>query len=345
MRVKLLGCFERFDSAAIKWNERYQAVLYERSILPLITTAFLAVGFYAETLIGTVSKTLFANAATVASVMGIVAALLAGAGFLVHAGLNLYVFRRSKSKKIDGWQKNFVNNRYLAEVMRVLIHFAPYGMAPDVRRLCDVNPALRSWLMHVADEEEPEYVDLDKETIKEILLHADEMLEDQISYHKASGERFKGIVSSLEKWGKAIFYVGFGMVVARGALQFLIVLANQIYTNTAVLNAANIMNFLGSDYYSIIRSAMNMLALMLPAWAGYFTTKIQQNNFRYNLDSHRQAAQRLDVIHTRINRIMKQDSLNMEMFQVLMDDITEAMLAEDMVSWKKQYMGAVVKPL
>lgn len=330
IRQILLKKFEQFDQAAIEWNARFQAMLYQRSILPFITTIFLAVGFYAETLIG---KTLPGILPDFADGISAFAATLAGIGFLVHGFMNFYVYRLSKSRRIEKWQKEFLYDRYLAEMLRVLIHFLPYGVELNLRKLCAREPKTYMALKHLTDDVQPKEQNLDRRRIRCVLRHAEEMLQEQMAYHEASIKRYENIVESLEKWGKVIFYIGFVVVLGRGGLQFVLALFP--------ISAGNG----GLDWNGIVRSFLNMLALLLPAWAGYFPTKMQQNNFRYNRDNHQNMLARLGIIHKRAINAMAQEDISIEAINVMIDELAETMLVEDTLGWQQQYMGSTVKPL
>lgn len=331
VRQILLDKFNQFDAAAIELNARFQTMLYQRSILPFLATIFLAIGFYVETLLG---KTLSAIVPGIESYLDCdkVTGLLAGIGFLIHGCLNLYVYRMSKSETIARWQKEFVNDRYVAEILRVLVHFSPYGVELNLRKLCGRNQKLYMTVKHLTDDAEPAEQSLDRKTVLTILQHMKEMLGDQLSYHEHSRNRYKTIVSSLEKWGQWIFYLGFGMVLGRGILQF-------------ALSLFPIDTINGMDMKSIVRSFLNMLALLLPAWAGYFSTKAQQNNYRYNLSNHENMLSKLGAIHERVLHAMDQGEIPMEVFDILIEEFAELMLVEDTIVWQQQYMNSSVKPL
>ena len=156
--------------------------------------------------------------------------------------------------------------------MRIFIHFIPYGVSLDIQKLCGQNKELCSYLKHLTDDVEIKEQKLDRKKVQCILKHTKEMIEDQIAYHEASVSRYEKIVNYLDKWAKRITYLGLAIVIGRGVLQFgLVVLkALQDVQNIELMNATMI---------SISRSFLNMLALVLPALAGYYATKAQQNNF------------------------------------------------------------------
>ena len=335
VRQVLLDKFMQFDAAAIELNSRFQTMLYQRSILPFIATIFLAVGFYVETLLGkTISPWVpgFTDESGLARAVVLLAGLLAGIGFLIHGCLNLYAYRMSRSASIYRWQKDFVYDRYVAEILRVLIHFTPYGVGLDLRKLCDRDRKLYMTIKHMTDDAEPAEQNLDRKAVLSILQHMKEMLGDQLSYHESSRNRYKAIVASLEKWGGRIFYLGFGMVLVRGLLQFWLSLfpLDEMY---------------GMDMHSIVRSFLNMLALLLPAWAGYFSTKAQQNNYSYNLKNHENMLIKIGAMRERVIHALEQEELPMEVFDILIREFADLMLVEDTIGWQHQYMNLSVKPL
>lgn len=331
IRQILLKKFEQFDKAAVKWNGRFQTMLYERSILPFITTIFLAVGFYAETLIGKTFPGILPDFAD--GIVVTFAAVLAGIGFLVHGFMNFYVYRLSKSKRIEQWQKEFLYDRYVAEMLRVMIHFLPYGMELNFRKLCAREPKIYMTLKHLADDVQPNEQNLNRRRIRCVLQHAEEMLQEQMAYHETSIKRYENIVKSLEKWGKNIFYIGFAVILSRGGLQFILALFP--------ISAGDG----GLDWNSIVRSFLNMLALLLPAWSGYFFTKMQQNNFHYNLDNHQNMLVKLNFMHKRIINSIEQEDISIEVINVMIEELAEVMLVEDTLGWQQQYMSSTVKPL
>ena len=325
----MLGLFNKFDREAIEYNGRFQALIYARSILPLITTAFLAIGFYAETLVGKTWSWLSPEMSVFASNFALI---LAGAGFLVHGILNLYVYRLSVSKKVEDWKSNFINSRFTAEVLRVLTHLAPYGFNINLREICADNKKLLNYVSHINDSFEEKDYRIDSNTVNILLKHLDEMIEDQLAYHKKSLEIYETIVKSLVKWSKAVSYIAFAVVLIRALLQFVL-----------ALNPMSVWN--GLDINSWIRSFANCAALLLPAWAGYFSTKTMQNNFNYNLVNHKNMAEKLTVMKNKLENSMNKESIQIEIVSSLVDEIVEIMILEDSSEWKNQYMNTTIKPL
>lgn len=335
VRQVLLKKFQQFDLAAISSNSKFQAMIYQRSVLPFIATVFLAVGFYVETLLGTTISVLVPDLALPATVITLI---IAGLGFLVHGALNLYTYRLSKNQQIHQWQKDYANNRYIAEMLRILIHFLPYGISINIRKLCGDNKKLYASVKHLTDDAEPTEQNVGKQNMRYVLQHMKEMLDDQLLYHNSSINRYEKIVDSLENWGKRIMYIGLVIVIGRGALQFALVLLKTMQE----VQAAELMN---PTAISVIRSFLNMLALLLPAWAGYFTTKAQQNNFRYNLNNHRIMVSKLNLIREKVMRSMEQEEIPIEVVNIIAMELSESMLLQDTSEWRRQYMNSSIKPL
>lgn len=335
IRRILVDKFHSYDDAAIVSNNKFQAMMYQRSVLPFIATIFIAIAFYAETLLGTTLSVMFPKIESAATLSALV---IAGFGFLIHGALNLYTYRLSKNQQIQQWQKDYTMNRYVAEILRIFIHFIPYGVSLDIQKLCGQNKELCSYLKHLTDDAEIKEQKLDRKKVQCILKHTKEMIEDQIAYHEASVSRYEKIVNHLDKWAKRITYLGLAIVIGRGALQFgLVVLkALQDVQNIELMNATMI---------SISRSFLNMLALVLPALAGYFATKAQQNNFRYNLNNHKNMVLELNAIREKIIVVMEQNEVPMEVINIMITELTETMILRDSLEWQHQYMNSSIRPL
>lgn len=329
IRHILLEKFKLFDESAILLNTRFQTMLYQRSVLPFITTAFLALGLYAEPLLG---KFLSGILPGMSGIITILAASLASMGFLMYGVLNVYVYRLSKSKRVDKWQREFVFDRYMAELLRILIHFTSYGVELDLRKLCAKNQHIYQQIQHLTDDAEPREQNLSRKNTFHILQHIKEILQDQITYHERSIHKYENIVHSLEKRGKIILYAGLVMALSHRILQFVLTLLPVSIWNDM-------------DKSGIITSFLNLLVMLLPAWAGYFSAKVQQNNFRFNLDNHRHMLSRLRSLEERIENILKQETLPLEVLNIMIGELAELMLLEDTIGWQHQYLNSSWKPL
>ena len=324
IRQRLLAKFYDFDTAAIELNTRFQAMLYQRSVLPFLASVIIAFGFYMSLI--DVFPLSFTRQGTLGK---IILDLIAGISFLLHACLNLYVYQLSKSKKILRWQTAFVRQRYTAELLRVLLHFKPYGIELNLKKLCPEDKKLYMQIKHLTDDIEPKTQDNNKKTTRYVMQHLHTMLLEQLAYHEASINRYKSIVKSLEKWGGIALYLGFIMVVARGFVQFGIVVYEYL--------AGTVVNKWGSFF--------NMLAMLFPAWASYFALKTQQNNFRYNYNNHKKMSEKLGKMLERVENLLKQDEIPLEVLGGMAEELAELMLNEDTAEWTYQYMNSTIKPL
>ena len=256
LRKRIIEQFSIFDQAAIALNNKYQAVVYWQAILPFIITCFLAVGFYTETIFGAMS------------IQSTLLKVLAGIGFLMNAYLNLYKYRLDRSKTVRHWRTTFAEYRGTAELLRVLAHFIPFGLSLDLLYLCGDDPAVYRTVREIISDTEPGRTEVGQNTAKEILLHLKEMVDDQLSYHKVSEQRYAGVVRSLSKWSQYTFFVGFIFVFLRAVFNFVTILHP---VSSAALGYTTIRTF--SSTFA------NMLAMLLPAWAAYFSSKLSQCNY------------------------------------------------------------------
>lgn len=316
----MLSCFRRFDRNAVELNGKYQAVIYWRAILPFIASVFIAVGFYAETLLGAFG------------LPGTPLIVAAGVGFLIHGLLNLYVYILSRSAAIRQWHHSFVESRYIAEILRVLLHFVPFGVNINLRKLCGSHPDVYVTVRRILEQEEPAVQKVDRRGVTAMLTHAGELLEEQIAYHTASSRRYSKIVTQLDRWGRWAFGVGFGVTLLRALLQFSLI----FFSPQGSVN--------GIAVSSLIRSGANMLALMLPAWAAYFTSKASLCNFRYNYENHCRMTGLLTEMRDRLAALESAEGeIPIEALSMLAEEIAEIMLMEDAAPWREQHMGAAVK--
>ena len=326
-RRALLNKYLEFDRAAIEQNERYHSALYWRSILPLITSLIVAVGFYGTSVLAAIP--IFSL-----QTWGIIA----GFGFLFHGLLNLYVFLLSKSRSVKRSQDQMLNNRRVAEMLRVLIHFVPFGIRLDLRKLCAGDQKLYVGLRRTIQEASPTTVEVSRENSVEAFRHIDEMLSDQIAYHTQSRERYSRLVKHLERWSQVIFYIGFIVIIARAGLQFLMSIPQFPLLPLSLGNGLTPKGF--------ISAFANMAALLMPAWFGYFATKLSLCNFRFNRDNHEKMMHLLEEERRNIEQLrLSIDEVPEVALQAVGENIAEIMLVEDMTLWAKQYKGTHIDHL
>lgn len=323
---KLLEEFGRYDRKAVEYAGKYRAIMYWRAILPLIASVFICIGFYAETLLGILPlpQILQKN----------ILPVVAGFGFLIHGMLNLYSYFLSKDKVVDSWHKGYINNRNIAEMYRVLLHFLPYGVNIDLRKLCGGRWYLYAPVRRVVREIQPMSVNINREETKEMLGHVSEMLEDQMAYHKSAGARYQRVADKLLQWGRCLFAVGFAVVILRGFFQFFVV----------YMPFSGTVN--GISLNSYIRSLANMAALLLPAWASYFSSKLNQCNYGYHARNHAEMEKALAAKLKRIRRLQDEEQgMALEMLDVMVEEVAEVMLMDDTSAWYNKVASSSVTSL
>lgn len=315
LRKRILDQFILFDQAAIDLNNKYQAVVYWQAILPFVITCFLATGFYTETIFGAMS------------IKSDLLKALAGVSFLLNACLNLYKYKLDRSRTVRSWRISFVEYRGTAELLRVLAHFVPFGLTLDLQNLCGDDPAVYKTVREVTCDRESGRTEVDQKTAKEILFHLKEMVEDQIAYHQVSEQRYAGVVQSLSSWSKYVFYAGFIFVFLRAVFNFVTILHP---ISEASLGYVTLRGFSAAF--------ANMLAMLLPAWAAYFSSKLSQCNYRFNLDNHRRMIKAMDQIKEQIHMVEESfPDVPLEYVSALGNSIAQLMLSDDTSMWMKWY--------
>lgn len=323
---KILVEFERYDKKAIELGGKYRAIIYWRAVLPLIASLFIAVGFYAETILGILPIPWKIKPGPWA--------ILAAFGFLIHGMLNLYAYFLSKDKLVRSWHKGYIDNRILAEIYRVLIHFLPYGVSLDLRKLCGKRGDIYALVRKMTGELPSASFVLGAGESREILNRVEEMLEDQGVYHSSSAERYERVSKKLEQWNKWLFSIGFAVVILRGFFQFFM----------AYMPLSGTLN--GISINSFVRSFANMAALLLPAWASYFASKLNQCNYRYHARNHREMEQAIAVQQERVHRLQETEGgVPLEVLGTLSEEIAELMLVIDTGEWYSKVGAAAVTSL
>jgi hypothetical protein len=326
LRKRMLEKFHEFDEAAIEQSGRFTTMLYQRSVLPLIATVTLAVACYTEVLVGKGIPLVFPGTASAAEHVG---KYIAGFCFLAYAFLNFYVYYLSKSQVVSKWQADFIKNRCVAENLRVITHFMPYGTSVDLRRLCPDDKVLCSHIMHMGDDIVPKRRKIDRKTAGDVLLHVREMIQDQMAYQEGSFQRYASVVKHLEHWGRFVLNMATVIVMGRALLSFVLI--------AFPLDSANAS--------SVTRSALNWLAMVIPAWAGYFSLKVSQNNYRFNYNNHKMMLAKLEKELKKTERLLSQHDMSLEVTSKIAVELADLMLKDDTAAWKFQYRNSTLKPL
>ncbi len=315
----LVQFFEYYDQKAISAVAIYQASIYFRSILPFLTTVFIAIGFYAETVLGfLLGKT---------AMFGMdVWAVLAGIGFLIHALLNLYANRMAKNSGVANLSKKYVEARFLAEYLRVLIHSEMYEIQID--NIDMHNPLVEKYVLaklhHIIRQQESVSYVQRSEQMKEAADNFEQLIRDQKTYHERCVNRYHLIVERLNKFASAIYMVGVAVVILRGVLQFILPFAANTPYFTQTLHEISL--------YSFTRSFANMLALVLPAWASYFSAKLTMNNYAWLQDNSVKMKSGFEKIERKLNEIRRRENSSYQSISDIANDIMKLSL-DDYTNW------------
>lgn len=283
--------------------------------MPFIATVFISIGFYAEGILGFIYQIPYSRINPLA--------VIAGIGFLIHALLNYYMYNLSENPNVTGWNIRFTDNRFIAEVLRLTAHFAPFGI--PVNYISSLNrfgnrisqrPHVSAELRRIMRSMETSDAVFDRNASDDLLQGLTDMVDDQLVYHRQVQKRYEAIVSGLKKFSSAVFMIGFIIVVLRGGLQFALV-----YVKTDI--ARN-----GINLVSFIKSFANMLALMLPAWASYFSIKLSLSNFEGLANNSRAMEKGLAMMKKMIGDEKARTDISFERIYAFSRDLSRLMLGE-----------------
>lgn len=314
-RQKIVGWFHHFDDNAVAYSQKHRTSIYLRSIMPFIATVFISIGFYAEGILGFIYQIPYSRINPLA--------VIAGIGFLIHALLNYYMYNLSENPNVTGWNIRFTDNRFIAEVLRLTAHFAPFGI--PVNYISSLNrfgnrisqrPHVSAELRRIMRSMETSDAVFDRNASDDLLQGLTDMVDDQLVYHRQVQKRYEAIVSGLKKFSSAVFMIGFIIVVLRGGLQFALV-----YVKTDI--ARN-----GINLVSFIKSFANMLALMLPAWASYFSIKLSLSNFEGLANNSRAMEKGLAMMKKMIGDEKARTDISFERIYAFSRDLSRLMLGE-----------------
>lgn len=324
-RLKVVSFFEKFDNNAIAYSHKYRTSIYLRSIMPFIVTIFLSIGFYTESVLvfifGEPTKSIGPWA------------ILSGVGFLLHGFFNYYMYNLSENPNIASWHLRFIDNRFIAEVLRLTAHFTPFGI--PVNYISSLNrfgnkisktPHVSNELRRITRSMERVSVTFDRNTADELFDNLTHMINDQIVYQEHCNKRYTAITSKLKKLTASVFVVGLTIVVLRGGLQFVLVYVKSIVSQYDTKT----MGIIG-----FIKSFANMLALILPAWASYFSLKLSLSNFEGLMNNSMDMKNGLAIMKKIIEDEKKKADISFERIYTFSKDLTKLMLGE-VVDWYSQ---------
>jgi hypothetical protein len=323
VRRKMVGWFDHFDGNAIAYSQKYRTSIYLRSIMPFVATVFISVGFYTEGILGFLYKIPYVRINPWA--------ILAGIGFLVHGLINYYIYNLSENTNVAGWHKKFIDNRFVAEVLRLTTHFAPFGIpvnySSSLNRFgnkISKNPHVSSELRRITRDTERSSTTFDPSSAGDLLENLTRMIDDQILYQDQANKRYVAIVSKLKQYTAILFVIGLTIVISRGALQFVLVYFN---TKDAPQTTKEIISF--------VKSFANMLALVVPAWASYFSLKLSLSNFEGLANNSRDMKNSLALMKKIVEDEKKKTGISFERIYTFSKDLSRLMLGE-VVEWYSQ---------
>ena len=304
---RLAEQFHFFDGIAVQTAKKYRESIYFRSILPFYLTVAISIGFYVETLFGILYK--FQGGLDYWM-------FVAGIGFLLHALINVYGDYVYRCKEVKERHWVFMRSRYLAEYMRVAVHFLPFGIPMYPESVQDKS--LSAHVRRIFRSLEPTAGSYSQDAAKAVVTNSLLLINDQITYHTNTRSRLKLVVEKLEKNGKRLLWAGFAIVFVRGLLQFAMPFLTSI-----IQGEHN-----GIKWINFIRSLSNMLALIIPAWAGYFSLKLSLNNFRGLFNHSDDAIKKLDRLKGKAEMLANSSKIPYEMLSALSQDILKTQLDE-----------------
>ena len=312
--------FSAYDKKANEASAMYRASIYFRSILPMMTTVFIAIGFYAETLL----TFLFGEYRLLFGLNCWV--VLAGVGFLIHALLNRYAWQTAKNPRVERYKKDFVEARYIAEYLRVVIHSETYGIQISNVSMKDslVDKHVLARLHHILRQQEPVSYVQNKKTIDDAIENFEALIADQKAYHENCINRYELIARRLNKMASVLYVASFVIVVARGFLQFIVPYAALGLNLSTAIHGVKIDSF--------IKSFANMLALVVPAWASYFSTKLNMNGYAWLRNNSIKMKAGFDTIEAKLDSVKQQNSNSYQVVCDIANDVMD-LTREDYTGW------------
>lgn len=307
----LVEQFNYHDGKALEISKRYRESIYFRSILPFLSTVFLAIGFYVETFLGILVLP------DVIKLTPNLWMILAGFGFLIQALVNIYTYFMAKNQGVANSRLKFLYNRFIAEFIRIAIHFQPFGIPVSCSFVKDdiiISKSRRILRSLVPTDNTFSKVESDK-----IIAHSLRMINDQIAYHTNTKNRLALIVKKLQFFFRIMFWIGFSFVIFRGILQFAMPYIST-YLQGEISN--------GIKWISYIRSLANMLALLLPALALYFSTKLTLNNFDGLYKHSDTAIKNLVDLKNKAESLKNNDDISYEVLVAFSEDILSIQVGE-----------------
>lgn len=332
----LRNAFHDYENAADRISPTIRATLFCRTWVPLLSTTFLLIASYVETIMRFLSDK---QAFMIAGWGPVdVWAFIAGIGFLVSAFLIFYNLKPNEPHRKN--MKKYIVSRYVDEYLRVVLHFIPYGIPVSERIL---NSAIRN-----SDDTEkqrgairvrrllrmrtPSNVIVNQESCTNTIQHLHEFFDSQISYQEIGRkQRFGNINTSILKWTKIFLWINLSTLALRAFIQFI------AGTLPVMLPGGSPLNWIayskgGKNSIDFARSLANMSALMITAlYDKYF----RQKNMNHYDGYYKIANKILKELYSYKARIMeitvrhqRAETVSYDWLCSLAEDTVEGLIAE-----------------
>ncbi len=325
--ASLRELFRRYDQDAIRCGDKYNSIMYYRAILPAISTVCLSIGFYAADLVGIIRTIAGWIPASLIPAAGNVAAWdppfvletalhwMSGIGFLLNAIMLYYTYKMSENSVLKYWHNRYVNSRMLAESYRVLMHFRPYGVSVDIKKICGKNSyvlaTLRDELRQIGMYDHV----IDQKCAEDMFESVDNMLKEQSLYHEKCILRYEKVSSVVLRRASTLKKVSLFTLIIRGFMQFMI----------------GIGLFGQNDKTGTIA---NMLAMLIPSYAAYNVSKNEQCKYSFHFENHTRIKNSIDKFRQRLSDIRRSvGTPSVEMLYSVAENLSEQMIVEDTSSW------------
>jgi len=329
--VFLRKAFHDYEDAADRISPFIRATLFCRTWLPLLTTIFLAIGFYLTSIIKPADAPLpnWQNWA--------VWSLLAGIGFFISAVIYLYGLCNKKPHELN--LKRYVVCRYVDEYLRVYIHFMAYGLPVSEHIL---NKAIRNKddpvkllaacrARRLIRMRMPVNRNIDTFICWNMLEHLKEFFESQIRYQETGRvRRFEGIKNSINKWSRKLLKLTVIFLLFRGIIQILLGAFPVFLPDKLHLSKA------------FISSLTNMLALLITA---LYDTIIRQDGINRYKGYYHIADKILSVLRVYEERLRKirydyqqnENRISYERIHTLTNDVMDGLI-DELYMWCNETM-------
>lgn len=248
--LQLKSAYKKADEIAIIENNNYRSALYLKALLPFIVNCILIFGFYAKTIgfILPFEPWLWDIIITVS--------------FGFQFACQLFIIRVSDQNNRKGWQKKFIDHRYLAEVLRLAIHFLPLNLplnnnsssifANNLPKDSPVSHRIRAILRitsinssRFSSEEEREF----------FFSNTDKLIKHQKDYQEYSAKKYEIINQRLTKIAWTLFYAGLFVIFLRVLLQIFYLSIDVNWISITLLKPQR----------DAIQAFCNLLALLVPS--------------------------------------------------------------------------------